>query len=100
MALEEILVSEDNEVTNHHGYPRNLAVGTKQGGKVAPIELEEALLEQQALLEAVVVTLLETALLKAVAVILLEMALGGLVFLSPGGDSIKKWCSMVGGHRG
>ena len=56
------------------------------GLKVAPIELGEALLEQQVVLEVV-------------AVILFQMAVvGGLVFLSLPGESGKKWRSMVGGY--
>ena len=51
------------------------------GVKVAPIELGEALLEQQVVLEVV-------------AVMLLEMVVGGgLVFLLLPGDSGKKQCS-------
>ena len=80
MALEEILVSEDNEVTNLHGYPRNSAVAAKLRGKVAPIELGEALLEQQALLDVVAVMLLEMAFLEAVAVIILRWWGGACFF--------------------
>ena len=50
---------------------------------MAPIELGEALLEHQGLLEVVVVMLLEMALLEAVAVMLLETAVArGLVFFA------------------
>ena len=59
-------------------------------GEMAQIELGEALLEQQAWLEAVGVMLLETALLEAVAVILLEMALVGGLFFFCGLEEITK----------
>ena len=57
------------------------------GVKVAPIELGEILLEQQAVLEVVAMMLLEL------------VVVGGLAFLLLPGDSEKKQCSMVSGYR-
>ena len=71
MTLEEILVSEDNEMMSLHGYPRNLAI----------------------LLEAVVVMLLEMALLEAVAVILLETGGGGACFFCCLEEIVKRSCT-------
>ena len=64
MAWEEILLSKGNEVTSLYQYPRNLAVAML-GVKVAPIDLGKALLQQQAVLEAVAVMLLEMAVVGA-----------------------------------